>query len=115
VPRAATAPTARRPSSVAAVPREQMSVERRVAAVSSHLRVPVDSCHPLRSTAAASTGTFAAKIGGSVAPGWEPVRTAFAENFAQRDELGASCCVTYKGEVVVDLCAYYTGLLCRRL
>lgn len=47
----------------------------------------------------------AAEIRGSVSPGWEKVRTAFAENFAERDELGASCCVTYKGEVVVDLCA----------
>ena len=80
-----------------------MSVERRVAAVSSHLRVPVDSCHPLRSTAAASTGTFAAKIGGSVAPGYEAVKDAFAANFEKGLERDSQLCIYHKGERVVDI------------
>ncbi len=31
------------------------------------------------------------------------VRQAFAENFSHRRELGAACCVYYRGEKVVDL------------
>jgi CubicO group peptidase (beta-lactamase class C family) len=42
-------------------------------------------------------------IGGSCAPGFEPVRDAFAANFAERGELGAAVCVHRHGEVVVDL------------
>jgi CubicO group peptidase (beta-lactamase class C family) len=45
----------------------------------------------------------AAPIEGSCAAGWERVRDAFAENFARRDELGASVCVRHKGRTVVDL------------
>jgi len=40
---------------------------------------------------------------GHVSAGFEPVRRAFAENFAARGELGGACCVYYRGEKVVDL------------
>jgi CubicO group peptidase (beta-lactamase class C family) len=42
-------------------------------------------------------------VSGVVASGFEPVRDAFAANFAQGLELGASCAVTLDGEFVVDL------------
>ncbi len=42
-------------------------------------------------------------VSGSVKPGFEAVRDAFAENFERRDELGAACSVFYRGEKVVDL------------
>jgi CubicO group peptidase (beta-lactamase class C family) len=42
-------------------------------------------------------------ISGHVKPGFEAVRDAFAENFARRNELGANCCLYYRGEKVVDL------------
>lgn len=42
-------------------------------------------------------------IRGTVAPGWEPVRDAFHENFARRDEIGAAVAVQHRGEMVVDL------------
>jgi CubicO group peptidase (beta-lactamase class C family) len=38
-----------------------------------------------------------------VSPGFEGVRDAFADNFAQRGELGGACCVYRFGENVVDL------------
>ncbi|MEY2452459.1 MAG: hypothetical protein QOD92_2033 [Acidimicrobiaceae bacterium] len=44
-----------------------------------------------------------ATIGGSVAPGFEPVRDAFAANFDQHGDVGAAACVYRRGEVVVDL------------
>jgi CubicO group peptidase (beta-lactamase class C family) len=40
---------------------------------------------------------------GSVKPGFEAVRGAFVENFTQRNDLGAACCIYYQGEKVVDL------------
>ena len=40
---------------------------------------------------------------GSVEPGLEPVREAFIENFTSRAELGAACCIYYRGQKVVDL------------
>jgi CubicO group peptidase (beta-lactamase class C family) len=40
---------------------------------------------------------------GYVANGWERVRDAFEENFAQRGELGAGVTVVHRGETVVDL------------
>jgi hypothetical protein len=43
------------------------------------------------------------QLHGWVAPGFEPVRQAFADNFAQRGELGAACAVYRHGEPVVDL------------
>lgn len=42
-------------------------------------------------------------IGGSCAPGWEPVREAFATNLAERGEVGAAVHVVHRGEVVADL------------
>ncbi len=42
-------------------------------------------------------------IGGTVAPGFEPVRDEFARNFAERGDVGAACCVYRSGEPVVDL------------
>ena len=42
-------------------------------------------------------------IQGSTRSGFEPVKKAFADNFARRRELGAACCVYHRGEKVVDL------------
>jgi CubicO group peptidase (beta-lactamase class C family) len=42
-------------------------------------------------------------IEGYVKPGFESVRAAFVENFTHRHELGAACCIYYRGEKVVDL------------
>ena len=42
-------------------------------------------------------------IHGHVSPGFEPVRDAFAQNFARRRELGGACCVYHRGVKVVDL------------
>jgi CubicO group peptidase (beta-lactamase class C family) len=42
-------------------------------------------------------------IQGHVSAGFEPVRTAFSENFSRRRELGGACCVYHRGEKVVDL------------
>jgi CubicO group peptidase (beta-lactamase class C family) len=43
------------------------------------------------------------EIHGHVANGFEPVRAAFAKNFAERDDIGACVCVYRHGEPVVDL------------
>jgi CubicO group peptidase (beta-lactamase class C family) len=45
----------------------------------------------------------APNVGGKVAAGFEPVRDAFVENFAERGELGGAVCVVVDGAVVVDL------------
>jgi CubicO group peptidase (beta-lactamase class C family) len=42
-------------------------------------------------------------VEGYVRPGLEAVREAFADNFAQRGELGGACCAYHHGEKVVDL------------
>ena len=42
-------------------------------------------------------------ISGFVKPGFEAVREAFTENFERRNELGAACCIYYRGDKVVDL------------
>lgn len=42
-------------------------------------------------------------ISGYVKEGFEKVKTIFEENFEKRKEVGASCCVYYKGEKVVDI------------
>jgi len=47
----------------------------------------------------------AAQIGGEVAPGFESVREAFAENFQRRGELGAACAVYRGHQALVDLWA----------
>lgn len=46
---------------------------------------------------------YQSQIDGTVAPGFEPVREAFAANFAERGELGGAVCAVVGGEVVVDL------------
>jgi CubicO group peptidase (beta-lactamase class C family) len=46
-------------------------------------------------------------IHGQVAPGFEPVRDAFARNFAETDEIGAAFCLIRDGEVLVDLFGGY--------
>jgi CubicO group peptidase (beta-lactamase class C family) len=43
------------------------------------------------------------EIHGTVAPGFEPVRETFEENFRRRGEIGAALCVERGGERVVDL------------
>lgn len=43
------------------------------------------------------------EIHGVVAPGFEAVSDAFADNFAARGELGGAVCAMVRGEVVVDL------------
>lgn len=45
------------------------------------------------------------QINGHVAPGFESVRDAFAANFANAGDVGASFCATLKGEIVVDIWA----------
>ncbi len=42
-------------------------------------------------------------VGGFAKSGFEAVREAFIENFQRRKELGAACCIYYRGENVVDL------------
>ena len=75
---------------------------RRLSDIRDSLRQP-----PAQPPRAAPTAAFSeADVGGFVAPGWEAVRTAFAENFSNRgdvSEAGASCAVTFKGEPVVDI------------
>lgn len=44
-------------------------------------------------------------IQGTVAPGFEPVRDAFADNFARGEELGARFAFSVEGEIVADLWA----------
>ncbi len=46
-------------------------------------------------------------ISGEVKEGFEKVKTVFEENFEKRKEVGASCCVYYKGKKVVDLYGGY--------
>jgi hypothetical protein len=43
------------------------------------------------------------KISGFVKPGFEAVQEAFVENFQHRHEIGAACCIYYRGEKVVDI------------
>lgn len=54
----------------------------------------------------ASTGP--APVGGTCDERFEAVRTAFADNFAERGELGAAVCVIVDGEAVVDLVGGWT-------
>lgn len=44
-------------------------------------------------------------VHGTVAPGLEPVRDAFAENFRSRGEVGAGLCIERDGQRIVDLWA----------
>ena len=43
------------------------------------------------------------KLAGTCAPQFEKVRDAFAQEFADGNELGASLCITLEDEAVVDL------------
>jgi len=47
------------------------------------------------------------EIHGLVAAGFEPVRDAFAQNFAEREELGAAFTLIQDGETLVDIHAGY--------
>src|SRR5690349_24979720 len=49
------------------------------------------------------TSSQVVHVEGHVGPGFEAVREAFEENFTQRHEVGAACCVYRNGEKVVDL------------
>ena len=51
----------------------------------------------------AAATTHGVTVEGHVAPGFEAVRDAFAENFSRRRELGGACCAYHHGEKVVDL------------
>lgn len=42
-------------------------------------------------------------VKGFVSPGFEGVRSAFQNNFDSGKELGAACCIYYRGEKVVDI------------
>jgi len=53
------------------------------------------------------TSPAAIDVHGTVAPGFEPVRDAFAANFATGDEVGASFAATVDGRFVVDIWAGY--------
>jgi len=50
------------------------------------------------------------EIHGTCAAGYEPVREAFAENFAERDEIGASVAVAVGGDTVVNLWAGWADI-----
>lgn len=43
------------------------------------------------------------EIAGTYDPRWRPVVDTFAANFAQHDEVGASCCIVHEGTTVVDI------------
>jgi len=45
------------------------------------------------------------QINGTVEAGWGPVADAFAANFKNATELGASACITHHGKTVVDIWA----------
>ena len=47
--------------------------------------------------------TNAPRIDGTVAAGFEAVRSVFEANFAERDEIGAACSVWWQGHQVVDI------------
>ena len=76
-----------------------LRADSRTKRISSHLGAPISTA----ANATACSKCTAVPISGTIAPGWEPVRQAFADNFAERDELGAAVCVTWRGQVVVDL------------
>ena len=50
------------------------------------------------------------EINGTASDGWEPLIDLFASNFDRYSELGASVCVTYEGETVVDVSVSNTHL-----
>lgn len=54
-----------------------------------------------------TTQNQAGLIHGTVSPGFEEVKIEFIRNFKERGEIGASCCIYYQGEKVVDLWGGY--------
>jgi acetyl esterase/lipase/CubicO group peptidase (beta-lactamase class C family) len=78
------------------LPEGQRAVEQMAAFTNRHARQP-------RTASVDRPSALAAPVDGYVAPGFEPVREAFADNFLRRDEVGAQCCVYVAGQVVVDL------------
>ena len=62
------------------------------------------SCITMKNTSDQNSSKI---IHGKVAPGFEEVKKEFIRNFAKRGEIGASCCIYYKGEKVVDLWGGY--------
>ena len=46
-------------------------------------------------------------VHGTVAPGFEEVKTEFERNFLERSELGAACAIYHRVEKVVDLWGGY--------
>jgi CubicO group peptidase (beta-lactamase class C family) len=65
--------------------------------------IPPPGAPRATTVAAQALGGRAVPLRGSVAPGFEPVREAFARNFSERGEVGAACAVYRRGEPVVDL------------
>jgi len=63
----------------------------------------MDLATKVESRATTKRRSDTAQIQGVVSRPFEGVRQAFAENFAGRHELGAACCVYFRGEKVVDL------------
>lgn len=51
-------------------------------------------------------------VEGTCRPGFEGVRSAFVDNFANHGELGASLCVVVRGEVAVDLGGGWSDAAC---
>lgn len=68
----------------------------------------------IQPAAAAATGPFGGRDGGTVsgstAEGWEDVRAAFEHNFADNLELGAQLTIYQEGAPVVDLHGHAEGL-----
>jgi CubicO group peptidase (beta-lactamase class C family) len=60
-----------------------------------------------RSDVKYSPFTPAGNVTGTVAPGWEGVREAFALNFAEGLEQGSQLCVYHEGKLCVDLCGVH--------
>jgi CubicO group peptidase (beta-lactamase class C family) len=60
-----------------------------------------------RSDVKYSPFTPAGIVTGTVAPGWEGVREAFAMNFAEGLEQGSQLCVYHEGKLCVDLCGVH--------
>jgi hypothetical protein len=53
---------------------------------------------------ASNDKTRMTEIDGTVAPGFERVKDAFAANFEKHGDVGAACSVYHRGKKVVDLC-----------
>ena len=60
------------------------------------------------------TGTDTLDIQGYVAPGFEPVRDAFAANFATGGEVGASFAIFKDGNYLVDIWGGHADAACSR-